>query len=161
MVRTATLTDAAAIADIYNYYIVNTTVTFEEEPVTVEDMQARMTEVLEKYPWLVYEQDGRVIGYAYAGAWKSRCAYRYSVESSVYLQHGLSRKGIGSALYSELLMRLKDLKLHGVIGGMALPNDECIALHKKFGFVQVAHFKEVGYKFNQWIDVAYWEKILD
>ena len=149
------------MAGIYNYYIANTTVTFEEEPVSIQEMKERIAAVQEKYPWLVYEQDGEVIGYAYASAWKSRCAYRYSVESSVYLKNGLSRKGIGSALYGELLSRLKDMGLHGVIGGMALPNDECLALHKKFGFEPVAHFKEVGFKFNKWIDVAYWEKILD
>ncbi len=160
MIRDANPKDALRIAEIYNYYIANTTVTFEEDPVSADIMVGRITEVQDKYPWLVYEQDGKVIGYAYAGTWKSRCAYRYSVETSVYLENGLSRNGIGSALYSELLVRLKTLDLHGIIGGMALPNDECVALHKKFGFEQVAHFKEVGFKFNKWIDVAYFEKIL-
>jgi phosphinothricin acetyltransferase len=160
MIRTATLLDAQSIAGIYNYYVAHTTVTFEEEPVTKEEMEKRMAEVLEKYPWLICEQDGKILGYAYAGAWKSRCAYRYSVETSVYLEHGLSGRGIGSALYEELLSRLKDLKLHSIIGGIALPNEGCIALHQKFGFEKVAHFKEVGNKFNQWIDVTYYEKIL-
>jgi L-amino acid N-acyltransferase YncA len=160
MVRVADPNDAPRIAEIYNYYITHTTVTFEEEPISAETIRERMAKVQEKYPWLVYEQEGKVIGYAYAGAWKSRTAYRYTVETSVYLENGLSRKGIGSALYAELLLRVKGLNLHGVIGGMALPNDECIALHKKFGFEQIAHFKEVGYKFNKWIDVAYWERIL-
>ncbi|MES2680169.1 MAG: arsinothricin resistance N-acetyltransferase ArsN1 family B [Bacteroidota bacterium] len=160
MIRPAIINDAARIAEIYNYYILNTTVTFEEEAVSPETMQGRIAEVIEKYPWLVYEQNGKVIGYAYAGAWKSRCAYRYSVETSVYLQNGLSRKGIGTALYTVLMEKLKDLDLHGIIGGMALPNDACIALHKKFGFEQVAHFKEVGFKFGKWVDVVYFEKIL-
>jgi phosphinothricin acetyltransferase len=78
----------------------------------------------------------------------------------VYLRHGTSGKGIGSALYSELLLRLGGGDIHGVIGGMALPNDACIALHKKFGFAQVAHFKEVGFKFGKWVDVVYYEKLL-
>jgi phosphinothricin acetyltransferase len=160
MIRTATLNDASQIAGIYNYYIANTTVTFEEEAVPESTMKERIAEVLEKYPWLVYEQDGRILGYAYAGAWKSRCAYRYSVETSVYLENGFSNKGIGSALYKELLSKLQDLQLHGIIGGIALPNDGCIALHEKFGFEKVAHFKEVGNKFNKWIDVTYYEKIL-
>jgi L-amino acid N-acyltransferase YncA len=160
MIRTATLTDAKRITEIYNYYVMNTTVTFEEEPVTEEIMKERITEVVEKYPWLVYEKDGKVIGYAYAGAWKSRCAYKYSVETSVYIENGLSGKGIGSVLYKELLSKLNELQLHGIIGGIALPNDGCIALHKKFGFEKVAHFKEVGNKFNKWIDVTYYEKIL-
>jgi len=160
MIRTATLSDAAQIAGIYNYYILNTTVTFEEEPVSAETMKGRIAEVLEKYPWLVYEKEGKIVGYAYASAWKSRCAYKYSVETTVYLQQGLSGHGIGSELYTELLIGLKKLNLHGIIGGIALPNDACIALHKKSGFEKVAHFREVGFKFNTWIDVTYWEKIL-
>lgn len=160
MIRTATQNDAQQIVDIYNYYILNTTVTFEEEAISAKTMGERMTEVLEKYPWLVYEQNGKIVAYAYAGAWKSRCAYRYSVETSVYLENGLSGKGIGSALYKELLSKLQTLNLHGIIGGIALPNEACIALHEKFGFEKVAHFKEVGHKFNKWIDVAYYEKIL-
>ncbi len=160
MIRQANNKDAEEITRIYNYYIVNTTVTFEVDPVSVETMATRIAEVQEKYPWLVYEQNGQILGYAYAGAWKSRCAYRYSAEVSVYLDHGLSRKGLGSALYEELILQLQSLKLHGIIGGIALPNEACVALHKKFGFEQVAHFKEVGHKFNKWIDVVYFERIL-
>ncbi len=161
MIRTATANDAFQIAGIYNYYIANTTVTFEEEQVSTEEMQERINEVLKKYPWLVFEQEGKILGYAYASAWKSRCAYKYSVETTVYLQNGLSGKGHGSKLYAELLSQLQKMGLHGVIGGVALPNEACIALHQKNNFEQVAHFKEVGYKFNKWIDVVYWEKILN
>ncbi len=160
MIRNARLSDAADIVGIYNYYILNTTVTFEEEVVTVGNMVGRINEITEKFPWLVYEQDGKVVGYAYASAWKSRCAYKFSVETTVYLQNGLSGKGLGSELYAELLARLQKLGLHGIIGGVALPNEGCIALHQKFGFEKVAQFKEVGFKFNKWIDVTYWEKIL-
>lgn len=160
MVRPATLGDAESIVNIYNYYVKNTTVTFEEEAVGVSEMRERMREAFEKYAWLVYETEGKVVGYAYSSAWRSRPAYRYSVEVSVYLENGLSGKGIGSALYRELLDRLIRLDLHSVIGGMALPNDACIALHNKYGFGKVAHFKEVGYKFGKWIDVVYYEKIL-
>lgn len=160
MIRAATPNDAARVAEIYNYYIINTTVTFEVDPVTTAAMEERIREVSEKYPWLVYELEGQVVGYAYAGAWKSRCAYRYSVETSVYLKNDAAGRGLGTELYRELLSRLADLKLHSVIGGMALPNDGCVALHKKFGFEKVAHFKEVGRKFEQWIDVVYYEKIV-
>src|SRR5687768_15825289 len=100
MIRVANPKDALQIADIYNYYILNTTVTFEEEAVSAESMKERILEVQEKFPWLVYEKDGKVIGYAYASAWKSRCAYKYSVETTVYLQNGLSGSGIGSQLYT-------------------------------------------------------------
>lgn len=160
MIRDAKPSDAAEIVEIYNYYILNTVVTFEEEAVTAGDMVGRINEITEKYPWLVYEQDGKIVGYAYASAWKSRCAYKFSVETTVYLKNGLSGHGLGSALYTELLARLQKLGLHGIIGGVALPNDGCIALHQKFGFEKVAQFKEVGFKFNKWIDVTYWEKIL-
>lgn len=160
MIRDALARDAAQLAEIYNYYVKHTTVTFEEEPVSAEEMRSRVEEVQQKYPLLVIEQQGTVVGYAYAGAWKSRCAYRYSVEVSVYLQHGSSGKGMGTALYTALISRLQHLGLHGIIGGVAQPNIACGALHKKFGFEQVAHFREVGFKFNQWIDVVYYEKIL-
>jgi L-amino acid N-acyltransferase YncA len=161
MIREVNPADAAQIIEIYNYYILNTTVTFEEEAVTAAEMAGRIAEITEKFPWLVYESEGKIIGYAYASAWKSRCAYKYSVETTVYLQHGLSGKGYGSELYAELLVRLQQSGLHGIIGGVALPNDGCIALHQKFGFEKVAQFREVGFKFNKWIDVTYWEKILD
>lgn len=159
-IRPITENDAEQAAHIYNYYVLNSTVTFEEVPVPVEEMRERISSVTEKYPWLVCIAGDKIIGYAYAGAWKARAAYRFSVETSVYLQEGLSGKGIGSALYTELLRKLRAQKLHSIIGGMALPNKECIALHEKFGFEKVAHFKEVGFKFGRWIDVAYYEKIL-
>ncbi len=160
MIRDANPKDALQIAEIYKYYVLNTTVTFEEEPVTTETMMQRIYQIIAKYPWLVYEQDEKISAYAFASEWKSRCAYKYSVETTIYLQQGLSGKGMGSELYNELLERLKKLNLHGVIGGVALPNERCIALHEKFKFEKVAHFKEVSFKFNKWIDVTYWEKIL-
>lgn len=162
MIRLATLSDAAAIADLYNYYILNTFNNFEEAALSAEDMQQRIGEVLNRFPWLVYESEqGEILGYAYATGWKSRCAYRNSVETSVYIRQGHLGKGIGKALYQNLLTRLKDLKIHAIIGGIALPNEASVILHERFGFEKVAHFKEVGYKFERWIDVGYWELILD
>lgn len=160
MIRNAKPEDAEAICDIYNYYVINTIVTFEEDAVLPEEMKNRINTVMEKYPWLVYEYEGKIIGYAYCGEWKSRCAYRYSVESSVYLNSQYSGQGIGSKLYQALFDALKDSKIHGIIGGISLPNPESIALHEKFGFEKIGQFKEVGYKFDKWIDVGYWEKIL-
>src|SRR5688572_3789260 len=100
-IRPATTADAPSIARIYNYYVLNTIVTFEEEVITVEEMSNRIQEVQEKFPWCVYESGGSVTGYAYASSWKSRCAYRYSAEVSVYLDHSISGQGIGTALYTE------------------------------------------------------------
>ena len=115
----------------------------------------------QQLPWLVCEDAGLVVGYAYATTWKSRCAYRYSAETSVYLSQQCVRKGIGSKLMQELIVRLRALVLHSILAGIALPNEASIALHEKLGFEKVAHFKEVGRKFDRWIDVAYWELILE
>jgi len=160
MIRRAKPEDAQAICDIYNYYVVNTIVTFEEETVLENDMAQRIEDITKKYYWLVYEHVGEIVGYAYASEWKSRSSYRFSVESSVYLKQGYSGLGLGSQLYDGLFAELKSTTIHAIIGGISLPNPESIALHEKFGFKKIAQFKEVGYKFNQWIDVGYWEKIL-
>ena len=160
MIRNAKPEDAQAICDIYNYHVLNTIVTFEEESILADDMADRINKVSEKYVWLVYELEGEIVGYAYAGEWKSRCSYRFSVESSVYLKNGFSSQGIGSKLYEALLKKLEKTDIHAVIGGISLPNEGSIALHEKFGFEKIAQFKEVGYKFEKWIDVGYWEKII-
>lgn len=160
MVRPATKNDAKQITDIYNYYILNTTVTFEKTPIDSDTMVERILQTQIKYPWLVLEVEEQILGYAYATDWKPRGAYRHSVEATVYLKHDQSGHGYGSRLYAELINQLSNLKVHTIIGGIAQPNDGSIALHEKFGFKKVAHFKEVGYKFDQWIDVAYWQLIL-
>ena len=158
MVRPAQATDAAAIAAIYNFYVASTVVTFEEDPVPADEMRRRMEAVFaSSLPWLVAEWDGRVAGYAYATGWKARSAYRYSVETTVYLEDGLAKRGVGTALYAELFRLLKERGVHAVIGGIALPNDASVALHEKFGMRKVAHFQQVGFKFGQWVDVGYWQ----
>ncbi|WP_075591402.1 arsinothricin resistance N-acetyltransferase ArsN1 family B [Labilibacter marinus] len=161
MIRDAEVGDGAAIAEIYNHYIQNTIVTFEEDSVEKEEMQKRLMYVSKKLPWLVFEQDKQILGYAYASEWKSRCAYRHSLETTVYLKDGMSGKGIGSKLYAELIRRLKHKDYHTLIGGISLPNEGSVALHQKFGFEKIAQFKEVGFKFGKWIDVGYWQLILE
>lgn len=160
MIRPVTVEDAPALAELYNYYILNTYITFEEETIDGAEMANRISEVVPGLPWLVAEVEGRVVGYAYAGKWKGRCAYRYSVETSIYLAHDAKGQGIGTALYSALLDQLRALPIHAVIGGVALPNPASERLHEKFGFVKVAQFKEVGRKFEQWIDTVYFELLL-
>lgn len=159
--RDAIPDDAPAIAAIYNPYITDTTISFEEEPVHDAEMARRVAEVQAAgLPWLVAEADGAVIGYAYATKWRVRHAYRHSVESSVYLAPAAARRGVGTALYEALLERLRAGGYHLVIGGIALPNAASVALHEKMGYEKAAHFKEVGYKFGRWLDVGYWQKIL-
>jgi phosphinothricin acetyltransferase len=160
-VRSATPRDAAQVAEIYNHYVSTSTITFEEAPVSAADMAARIQEIQSlSYPWLVATANDDVLGYAYAGKWKARAAYRHSSEITVYVRMGLERSGVGSALYGQLLPALKTLGVHAAIGGVALPNAASIRLHEKFGFEKCAHFKEVGFKFDRWIDVAYWERVL-
>jgi phosphinothricin acetyltransferase len=153
--------DAAAVAAIYNHYVLQTVVTFEEQPVSGDEMSRRIADVqAASLPWIVAQSGGRVVGYAYASKWKARSAYRFAVETTVYLENGLGRRGVGTRLYETLFAQLKERGIHTAIGGIALPNDASIALHEKFGMQKVAHFKEVGFKFGRWVDVAYWQRHL-
>ena len=161
MIRAATTADAAAIAAIYNHYVLHTIITFEEEAVGVADMAQRITEILGAgLPWFVWQENDRVLGYAYAGKWKSRCAYRYSVESSIYLAQEATGRGLGTKLYVALVEALRTKGIHSIIGGIALPNPASVGVSEKLGFQKIGHFKEVGWKFEKWIDVGYWELIL-
>lgn len=160
-VRPAAEADAEQICGIYNHYVLNSTITFEELPVTPAEMSTRIrTTQSASLPWLVSAVDGQILGYAYAHRWKERAAYRHSTEITVYVRHGLNRGGIGTHLYAHLLPAAKACGMHTAIGGIALPNEASVRLHRKFGFVEVAHFKEVGFKFNRWIDVTYWQVLL-
>ena len=161
-IRPAVLEDAAAICAIYNPYIADTSISFEEEPVSLEDMSGRITDVQAAgLPWLVAHEGERLLGYAYATKWRARPAYRTSVESSVYLDRGAAGRGTGTFLYRALLDELRKREVHRVIGGIAQPNEASVALHEKLGFRKVAHFSEVGRKFGRWVDVAYWELALE
>jgi L-amino acid N-acyltransferase YncA len=161
IIRPVAAGDAEAIARIYNYYIENTVITFEEERVTAQDMAARIAEAEGlSLPWLVTLVDGALAGYAYARKWRPRSAYRYSVETTIYLDHDHKGRGIGRSLYAALLPLVKDRGMHVAIGGVALPNEASIALHEKLGFERVATFRQVGFKHDRWVDVAYWQLVL-
>lgn len=160
MIRLAHPSDAEAIVGIYNHYVANTTVTFEEQAVSVEEMSARIEDIQSAgLPWLVLEDSGQLLGYAYASKWKARSAYRYSVEISVYLKQGIQARGLGSRLYEALFAALVERDIHAAMGGIVLPNDASVRLHEKFGMKQVARFEQVGYKFGRWLDVGYWQKV--
>lgn len=160
-VRSALESDGEVIARIYNYYVHNTVITFEEEPVSAQTMAGRVADTRNaSLPWLVAELGGAPIGYAYANKWKARSAYRYSVETTIYLEHGHGGRGIGKYLYSELLSLLRGQGIHVAIGGAALPNEASVALHEKLGFERVATFRQVGFKHKRWIDVGYWQLVL-
>lgn len=156
--RDATSADAAAIVSIYNHYVATTVISFEEEAVPQSTLRERIGDIQQAgLPWLVATIDDKVVAYAYASNWRVRAAYRFSVESTIYVDKDCARRGLGVALYGALIERLRQAGRHLIIGGIALPNDASVALHEKMGFEKVAHFAEVGLKFDRWIDVGYWQ----
>jgi phosphinothricin acetyltransferase len=161
MIRNVTLNDAKQITDIYNYYVLNSIVTFDEIPFTENDFKQRIESISSTYPFIVFEENSNILGYAYANMFRQKPAYKHTVETTIYLHHEAKGNQIGTKLYTELLKQLKQQNYHAIIGGLTLPNEHSVKLHEKLGFKQVAHFKEVGFKFNTWLDVGFWELILD
>ncbi len=159
-IRKVTEADAQAICGIYNHYVTDTVVTFEQEPVSVPDMGARIRDTAGAYPWLVAESEQVVVAYAYATRWRSRAAYDRTVESTVYVRRDATGSGVGFPLYMALLEALRRQAVHAVIGCIALPNPGSVAFHEKCGFNKVAHFPQVGRKFDQWVDVGFWQTLL-
>ena len=159
-IRACTSADAAAICAIYNPYVRETVITFEETPVPTAEMAQRIGDVTARLPWLVAEEQGAILGYAYATPWKARSAYRFSVETTVYVAPGHMRRGLGAALYRQLIDELRVRGVHAAVGGIALPNAASIALHEKLGFKKIGQFVEIGRKLDRWVDVGYWELIL-
>jgi phosphinothricin acetyltransferase len=161
LIRPAVTADGEALAHLYNLYVANTIITFEEQALTGADMSARIAEVdAAGLPWLVAERGGVLLGYAYASKWKGRCAYRFSAETTVYLAPDAGRRGLGTRLYAALFAQLRLAGIHSAIGGIALPNAASVALHEKLGMHKVAEFEQVGFKFGRWIDVGYWQRLL-
>ncbi|CAN5740776.1 GNAT family N-acetyltransferase [soil metagenome] len=155
-VRLATIDDVPACVAIYKPYVRDTTITFETEVPTVAEMATRIDKAQAAYEWLVLETDNTgVIGYAYAGEFKSRAAYRWSVETSVYLAGPQRGGGGGRLLYTELLRRLAARGYRRAFAGITLPNDASIAFHHAFGFTDTGVFRQVGWKLNAWRDVAW------
>ena len=157
MIRESTNSDARIIAEIYNYYIINTTISFELDPITPDEIVHRMKKYKEIGPYLVCEENGEIVGYTYVSRFRERKAYEHSIESTIYLKNGYGGKGLGSKLYSELLSKVSQ-EYHTITAGIALPNDASVRLHEKCGFKKVGHFSEVGRKFGRWIDVGFWQK---
>lgn len=160
-IRLARPADAAAICSIYNHYIATSHCTCEESPVTIEEMEKRIADVNAQLCWFVHEGPGEgIVGYAYATPWRTRSGYRYSVETTVYVRDGCAGRGIGTRLTLHLIDHLKARGVHALMAGIAQPNEASVALHQAAGYEKVAHFREVGFKFGRWIDVAYWERVL-
>jgi len=157
--------DEHAICEIYNHFVSHTVVTFEEVPLTPEQMRARIDNYRSKHPWLVCEaqgDDGRpqIVGYSYAAPYHARAAFRHTAEVTVYVRLGCERRGIGRALYGALLPQLQAQGCHALIAAIALPNAGSAGLHESLGFTQVGHLREVGRKLGRWVDVGHWQKTL-
>ena len=157
MIRNVQIEDAQQLLDIYNYYVVNTVITFDLEALSLDAFKEKITTVSADYPFIVYEENSEILGYAYGSKFRPKPAYNNTVESTVYLKHGAQGKQIGSKLYNELLFLLKQKNVHVVLGVLTLPNEASVKLHEKFGFKEVAHLKEVGLKFGEWQDVGFWQ----
>ena len=160
IIRQAIPEDAAAILHIYNWYIKNTIITFETEPVTVEDMQNRITGVLLKYDWLVAEIDNQVVGYSYYGQFRTRVAYNHTVETAIYFSKDYSGKGLGKKIYEQLFESAQSKGYRELIGVISIPNPESISFHLKNGFVEAGLLKNVGLKFGKYLDVVFMQKTL-
>lgn len=158
MIRNAQPGDAQAICAIYNYYVEETVITFEEVTVATGDMKERIEKITATHPWFVMEEKGLVVAYAYAAPWRVRTAYRFSTELTVYVHKDHQGKGYGERIYSHLIDEMTRRGMHCLYGVIALPNAGSTGLHEKLGFKKCGHFTEVGFKFGNWIDVGYWEK---
>ncbi len=154
--------DFERITEIYNYYVTQTIVTFDEEPVTVEAMQYKAEIILQNYPYLVVEDDaGNVIGYGYGSQFRAKPAYRFTVETTIYFDASATGKGYGTMLYTALLSDLRDRGYKTALGVLGLPNEASIRLHEKLGFVKTGHLYNAGWKFEQWVDTGYWHLDLE
>jgi len=157
MIRKVQIEDTKQLLAIYNYYVKNSIVTFDITPLSLQEFKEKMTRISKRYPFIVFEEKNEILGYAYGSKWRSKSAYEHTVESTVYVKHDALGKQIGTKLYAELLTVLKQQNYHVVLGGLTLPNKASVRLHEKFGFKEVAHFKEVGLKFDTWHDVGFWQ----
>lgn len=161
MIRTATLDDTRSILEIYTPYVLNTCITFETEVPSITEFKQRILNIQKKFPYLVLEENGIVLGYTYATKYKERSAYDWTVETSVYLHEDVQGKGYGKVLYTALEDALRAQGIVTMLACITYPNDSSIAFHKKMGFEQVAHFEKLGYKFNQWRDIVWMKKVIN
>ena len=149
--------DAGAICEIYNYYIKETVITFENNPIDLFTMQQRIERISSRFPYLVYEQNGKVLGYCYAATWRNRAAYNYTVEMTIYLDKEWTGRGHESRLEQERLWLRRSAVREVAVASITLRNTHRVGRHEKFGCRKVAHFSEVGNKSGKWRDVGFWE----
>ncbi len=159
-VRQIVIGDAPSVQAIYAPYVTDTSVSFEEVPPDIMEVERRIAAILPRYPYLVAEEDGRVVGYAYASEHRTRAAYRTSIDVTVYVAPGAQRSGVARRLYSHLLPAAASLGYHAAFAGIALPNQASVGLHEAMGFEPIGIYREVGRKFDAWHDVGWWQRLL-
>lgn len=159
-IRMVTRDDAAQILEIYEPIVLETPISFELAPPSIDEMCARIARVTAQYPWLVCEIDGAVAGYVYGSRWRERAAYQWSAEVTAYVHPGHQRAGIGRGLYTALFDVLTAQGYRMALGGIALPNPASVRLHESVGFTHVGVYRAVGYKFGVWHDVGWWQRPL-
>jgi L-amino acid N-acyltransferase YncA len=159
-IRVATVEDAAPIQAIYAPVVENTIISFELEPPTVAEIEQRIKKTLENFPWLICENEGQVIGYAYASKHRERAAYQWAVDVSAYVKEGYRGTGIGKALYTALMAILAEQGFYNAFAGIALPNAASVGLHESVGFKPLGIYRKVGYKLGAWHDVGWWQRVL-
>ena len=161
LIRLAIGADAAALASVYRPYVENSVISFEESAPDAAEMARRIAgELPGMHPWLLAEEDGRVLGYGASAPFRTRRAYRWTVETGIYLTRGATGRNVGYALLSALLGVLERQSYVAAIGAIALPNPASVALHEKLGFTYSGTYRQVGFKFGQWLDVGLWQKDL-
>jgi L-amino acid N-acyltransferase YncA len=160
IIRLVTQDDAADIADIYRPFVESTPISFETEPPDELEIRKRIAGILPTYPWLVCEQAGRVVGYAYASRHRPRAAYQWSAEMTVYVHSDFQRRGIGRGLYVSLVRILRAQGFYNAYAGVSLPNPGSVGLHESIGFQAIGVYRHVGYKMGAWHDVGWWELAL-
>ena len=161
-IRKADRADVPALCAIYNYYVEHTVCSFEIAPVSVSEMETRLETVQNSdLPFYVGEERGKVVGFCYVHPWKSRAAYQATLETTIYLDPQYVGAGRGAALYERLLESVDRQRVHALIACITIPNPSSIRLHERMGFRQVSHFRAVGRKFGQWLDVGDWQLLLE
>ncbi len=160
-IRLAKIEDAQEILDIYAPYILNTAISFEQVVPSIDEFEKRIADTIDLFPYLVYEEDGEILGYAYAGKHAVRHAYLYSVNVSVYISEKHQGKGIGKILYNKLFEILIEQGYYTAFSAITADNEKSIAVHTKFGFEQVGYFKNAGYKFDKWLNLVWLQKQLN
>ncbi len=159
-IRLATPGDAEIINDIQNHYVLSSTATFHTEPLTLEERLAWLENRSSAHPVTVAQADGGIAGWGALEVFRGRRAYRQTAEFSVYVHHAWHRRGIGRAIMADLVTRARSLQYHALVGGCCSESVAVIALLETLGFERVAHFREVGRKFDRWLDVVFLERLL-